>query len=131
MEIEERTEGTAVVVSLNGRLDGVTAPDLEATITGIVERGDVRVVLECGQIGYISSAGLRALLVSARKCQQGGGKLAISAMQPECLSVMEMSGFLSIIECHETNEAAVGRGRMRRAPPNLPALPLSPGIVSC
>ena len=107
MEIEERTEGTAVVVSLNGRLDGITAPDLEAAITGIVERGDVRVVLECGQMGYVSSAGLRALLVSARKCQQGGGKLAISAMQPECLSVMEMSGFLSIIECHETNEAAV------------------------
>ena len=107
MEIEERTEGTAVIVSLDGRLDGVTAPDLETTITAIVERGDVRVVLECSQMGYVSSAGLRALLVGARKCQQGGGKLAIAALQPECRSVMEMSGFLSIIECHESNEAAL------------------------
>ena len=107
MEIGERTEGTAVVVSLNGRLDGVTGPDLEARIGGIVERGDVRVVLECGEMSYVSSAGLRVLLISARKCQQGGGKLALAALKPECLSVLEMSGFLSIIDCHETSEAAL------------------------
>ena len=107
MEIEERTEGTAVVVSLNGRLDGVSGPDLETRLAAIVERGDVRVVLDCGQMGYVSSAGLRVLLISARKCQQGDGKLAIAALQPECRSVMEMSGFLSIIECHETSEAAL------------------------
>ena len=107
MDIVERTEGAAVVVSLNGRLDGVTAPDLEATITAIVERGDVRVALDCAEMGYVSSAGLRALLVSARKCQQGGGKLTVAALQPDCRSVMEMSGFLAIIECHETSEAAI------------------------
>ena len=107
MEIDERTEGTAVVVSLNGRLDGVTAPDLEARITAIVERGDTRVALDCAEMGYVSSAGLRALLVSARKCQQGGGKLTMAALQPDCRSVMEMSGFMAIIECHETSEAAV------------------------
>lgn len=107
MNIVERTEGAAVVVSLDGRLDGVTAPDLEATITTIVERGDVRVALDCAEMGYVSSAGLRALLVSARKCQQGGGKLTVAALQPDCRSVMEMSGFLAIIECHDTSEAAI------------------------
>ena len=107
MEIEERTEGSAVVVSLNGRLDGVSGPDLEAKIDAVVERGDVRMVLECDQMDYVSSAGLRVLLIGARKCQQGGGKLAIAALKPECRSVMEMSGFLSIIECHETSEAAL------------------------
>ncbi|MDD9993717.1 MAG: STAS domain-containing protein [Rhodospirillales bacterium] len=107
MDIAERTEGAAVVVSLNGRLDGVTAPNLEATIAGIVERGDVRVALDCAEMGYVSSAGLRVLLVSARKCQQGGGKLTVAALQPDCRSVMEMSGFLAIIECHDTSEAAI------------------------
>ena len=107
MEIEERTEGSAVVVSLSGRLDGVSGPDLEARIDAVVERGDVRVVLNCDQMDYVSSAGLRVLLIGARKCQQGGGKMAIAALKPECRSVMEMSGFLSIIECHETSEAAL------------------------
>ena len=107
MEIEERTEGSAVVVSLDGRLDGLSAPDLETRVSAIVERGDVRMVLDCGKMSYVSSAGLRVLLVSARKCQQGGGKMVIAALQPEGRSVMEMSGFLSIIECHETSEAAL------------------------
>ena len=107
MDIEERKEGAAVVVSLNGRLDGTSAPDLEARVSAIVDCGDVRVVLDCSQMSYVSSAGLRALLISARKCQQGSGKLALAALQPECRSVLEMSGFLSIIECHETSEAAL------------------------
>ena len=107
MEIAERTEGAAVVVSLNGRLDGVTGPDLEASIAAIVERGDVRVVLDCEGMEYVSSAGLRVLLIGARKCQQGGGKLALASLKPECRSVLEMSGFLSIIDCHESSEAAL------------------------
>ena len=107
MEIEERADLAAVVVSLNGRLDGTTAPDLEARVSAIVDRGDVRMVLDCARMSYVSSAGLRVLLMSARKCQQHDGKLTIAALQPECRSVMEMSGFLAIIECHETSEAAL------------------------
>ena len=107
MEIEERAEGSSVVVSLSGRLDGISAPKLEARVAAIVDRGDVRIALDCGGMSYVSSAGLRALLVCARKCQQGGGKLTIAALKPECRSVMEMSGFLAIIECHETSDAAL------------------------
>ena len=107
MEIEEQTRASAVVVSLNGRLDGTTASDLEARVSAIVERGDVRMVLDCARMSYVSSAGLRILLTSARKCQQHGGKLALAALQPECRSVLEMSGFHTIIECHETSEAAL------------------------
>lgn len=107
MDINEQTVGSALVVSLNGRLDGVTAPDLEARVASVVERGDVKVVLDCSAMPYVSSAGLRALLVSARKCQQAGGKLAIAALKPECRSVLEMSGFLKVIDCHETSESAL------------------------
>ena len=107
MEIEERTGASAVVVSLNGRLDGTTAPALEARVSAIVDRGDVRMVLDCARMNYVSSAGLRVLLMSARNCQQHGGELALAALQPECRSVLEMSGFHTIIECHETSEAAL------------------------
>ena len=107
MEIEEQSGASAIIVSLNGRLDGTTAPDLEARVFGIVERGDVRVVLDCSELSYVSSSGLRVLLMCARKCQQASGKLALAALQAECLSVLEMSGFLRIIECHDTREAAL------------------------
>ncbi len=107
MNIEERTGDSAVIVSLDGRLDGTTAPDVEKQVSAIVDRGDVRIVLDCDRMSYVSSAGLRVLLLCARKCQQGGGKLAIAGLQPECLSVLEMSGFHKIIECHETSETAL------------------------
>ena len=107
LEIEERAEETAVIVSLSGRLGGIDALELEARVSTIIERGDCRMVLDCSRMSYVSSAGLRALLVCARNCRRDGGKLVIAALQPECRSVLGMSGFLSIIECHETSEAAL------------------------
>ncbi len=107
MDIKEETVGSALVVSLDGRLDGVTAPDLQAQVVAAVERGDSKVLLDCDAMSYVSSAGLRALLICARRCQQAGGKLALARLRPECHSVLEMSGFLTVIDCHDTSEAAL------------------------
>ncbi len=107
MEIEETTKDSLVVVAPNGRVDGFSAPDLEKRISEIVARGDTRVLLDCGKMNYISSAGLRAVLVGAKKCQQSGGKLALCALQSSCKSVMEISGFLTMLEYYETREAAL------------------------
>ena len=107
MEIEERAAGSAVVVSLNGRLDGVSAPDVEATVAAIVNRGNVCVVLDCTRMSYVSSAGLRAFLVGAKSCQREGGKLSIAHLKRECRTVIELSGFLSFIDYHATVAAAL------------------------
>ena len=105
--IEEQTKDALVIVRLSGRVDGLSAPELERRLEEITARGDVRVLLDCAKMDYISSAGLRAVLVGARKCHQGGGKLMLCALQPECKSVMEVSGFLSMLDCHESCEAAL------------------------
>ena len=107
MEIEERAAVSAVVVSLNGRLDGLSATDLEARIMTIIARGRARLVLDCSLMRYVSSAGLRAFVVCARNCRKAGGKLTIAALQGDSRSVLEISGFLSIIDCHDTVEAAL------------------------
>ena len=105
--IEERPAGSAVVVSLEGHLDGVGAPALETRLFAIVKRGDTRVVLDCARMRHVSSAGLRAVLVGAKTCQQSGGKLMIADLQPQCRTVLKMSGFLSFIEYFETSDAAL------------------------
>lgn len=107
MEIAEVKQGSLVIVSVTGRVDGFTAPDLEARLSEIVARGDARVLLDCKGMEYISSAGLRSVLIGARKCQQNDGKLVICELQPDCESVMEVSGFMSIIECHKTRDDAL------------------------
>ncbi len=107
MEIEEEKIASLSVVSPVGRVDGLVAPDLEKRISQIIESGEVRMLLDCARMGYISSAGLRAVLASARKCQQAGGKLTLCALQPACKTVFEISGFLSILDYHDTRDAAV------------------------
>ena len=106
-EIGERREGPTVIVSVTGRLDGAAAGDLEEGISGIVARGDSHVVLDCSRMVYVSSGGLRALLICARICRQEGGKLVIVELQPHCRQLVSMSGFLSIIECHDTTVQAL------------------------
>lgn len=107
MDIEEQKQGSLVIVSPTGRVDGYTAPELEKCFSAIVERGDNRILLDCAGMIYISSAGLRSVLVGSRKCQQAGGKLTICALQPDCRSVMEASGFATIIPCYDNREAAL------------------------
>ena len=74
LDIEERKEEGAVVVCAVGRLDGVGAPRLLARVTAILGREEPRIVLDCAQITYISSAGLRALVICAKDCRQEGGE---------------------------------------------------------
>ena len=117
MKIEIRKEGAAVVVSPSGRLDGSGAPVLEAELSAIARRGGGRAVLDCDGIVYISSAGLRALLIGAKTCMQAGGELAIAALRPDCRAVLEASGLLSILGYHETVEAALAAGAPGRRKP--------------
>ena len=107
MEVEERKEAGTVVVSPVGRLDGIGASHLLARVTAILGREGPRIVLDCGRMSYVNSTGMRAMLLCARLSQKEGGKLAIADLQPNCRSVVDMSGFLSVIEYHETSESAL------------------------
>ena len=92
-------------------------------------------VLDGRGIAYISSAGLRALLIGAKICVREGGGLAIATLRPDCRAVMEASGLLSILGCHETVEAALAAGaRGRRKPADGPEVEIGErheGARSC
>lgn len=107
MRLEEEKIGSVLVVTLIGRLDGFNAPDLEAKAKEAVERGDVNVLLDCERMEYVSSAGLRAVIVSAKQCQQHDGKLTLCSLQPDCKEVFEVSGFMKILDAYDTRDAAL------------------------
>ncbi len=107
MDIGEEKQGAFVILKPAGRIDGYTAPELEKKVSELVERGDTRILLDGAEMSYISSAGLRTVLISSRKCQQGGGKFSLCALQPDCSAVMKMSGFLTILDVYETRDEAI------------------------
>ena len=108
VKITERRDPRAAILALAGRLDGIGAPVLGARIAAVVGRGAGRLVLDCGDLAYLNSAGLRGLFLCARVCREAGVGFAVVPPGARCRTVMEMSGFLSVIECRETVEEAIG-----------------------
>ena len=95
MTISKQTEGAKLVLSLEGRLDTTTAPQLEAelkrSITGVEE-----LVFDFSRLEYISSAGLRVLLAS-QKVMNRQGKMIIRNVNEVIQEVFDVTGFVDIL----------------------------------
>lgn len=95
MEITKKQEGTALTVSLEGRLDTNTAPQLEAELkTSLNDVTDL--TLDFEKLEYISSAGLRVLL-SAQKVMNKQGTMIVTNAIDEIKEVFEITGFCDIL----------------------------------
>ena len=94
MTIAKETSGNTLTVTLEGRLDTITAPDLEQALSDL--DGIKHLVLQFAGVGYISSAGLRVLLaLQKRMTKQGDMKL--THVDQLVMEVLEMSGFVDIL----------------------------------
>ncbi len=97
MNISIDKQNDLSVVVPEGRLDAVGAPELETCGKKLVQEGARRVLLDMGKVVYISSAGLRTLLVLVKTMKAAGGKMVLCGLAPAVHEVMELSGFLSIL----------------------------------
>jgi stage II sporulation protein AA (anti-sigma F factor antagonist) len=111
MDIDTRQEGNVTVVSITGKLDAVTSPDFEQKARDTVNAGNHAIVVDLARLDYISSAGLRALLVLAKQVKAKGGKACLAGVTGDVRSVFEMSGFGAIFEMVESVPAAVEKVR--------------------
>ena len=106
MDITESKINSASVLALSGRLDGLTSPILEKRVDALIAGGTRRLVFDCGQLLYASSAGLRVFLASAKKLKAAGGQAAFAALTPAVHEVFELSGFLGVFVVQPTVAAA-------------------------
>lgn len=94
------------ILRLQGRLDSETSPELKRQALEAIGRGGRRLLLDLKDLVYISSAGLRAVLVAAAEMTAAGGKLAIASPSPQVAEVFDISGFLTVVDMHATAEDA-------------------------
>ena len=94
MEINKTINDGKMNISLVGRLDTTTAPELEneLTLDGINE-----LVLDFTDLDYVSSAGLRVILGAQKAMNKNSGTLVIRNVKPEIMEVFEMTGFSDIL----------------------------------
>lgn len=94
MEIKTKAEGTKLTIAVSGRVDTVTAPDLEA---GLKFGEATCVVIDLGDVPYMSSAGLRLLLTAHKTMLGKGGELQVANAQPSVKEVLDITGFSDIL----------------------------------
>lgn len=96
MEIEILKEETATVVMIKGRVDTVTAPELESQLSPFFS-ADKNLILDCSAMNYISSSGLRVILVAHKQLTGKGGKFVVRNLTQEVQTVFELTGFSRIL----------------------------------
>ena len=95
MTIEKNLNGTELTVAIIGRLDTITAPELEVTLTANFA-GIENLVLDLSALEYLSSAGLRVLL-QAQKVMNKQGKMVVRNANETVREIFDATGFIDIL----------------------------------
>jgi anti-sigma B factor antagonist len=107
MEISINRDNAAVVISIKGRMDAVTSPDFQRSLEDLVKQGERRLIVDCAALDYISSAGLRSILIISKALKEAQGRLALFGLNEMVREVFDISGFSSVIPIHETLDHAL------------------------
>ncbi len=107
MEIAENRNENIVILSLVGRLDSNTSDDLESRILSRIDEGERKFIIDCSYLDYISSSGLRVLLLGAKKLNNIGGHILLSSLQAQIKQVFECAGFTSLFKMFNSKEEAI------------------------
>jgi len=111
MEFAQDQVGDVAIVKLAGRLDSSTAQASEENFIWVLGNGTSRLAVDLSRLEYISSAGLRVLLVVAKKVQQAKGKMVLFGLVPNVREVFSVSGFDKIFAIQSDADAAVASVR--------------------
>ena len=102
MQLTERRIGNVLVLATSGRIDHASAEGFKAALQPHLAQckagGDV-VVLDFSGVEYISSVGLRVLMLAAKQTKSQGGAIAVAALQPVVKEIFDISRFTLVIPC--------------------------------
>ena len=107
MDIKVTNKENATILSLAGRIDTATAPELEQAINREIDGGHRKILLDFSGVSYISSGGLRVLLATAKKLKNAGDKFGICGLSAEVLKILKLAGFTSIFSIYPSEGEAL------------------------
>lgn len=106
MEITTEKKDNLMLINLTGKLDSITSPQLEDKLIKMIDEENYNIIFNCINLDYISSAGLRVLLVGAKKVKVKDGKIKLANLKKHIREVFEIAGFTAIFELYESVEEA-------------------------
>ncbi|MDR2416946.1 MAG: STAS domain-containing protein [Holosporales bacterium] len=107
MECEQGKENGIMFLKPTGRIDTASSRAFEETLVALLDKENcMKLIISLEHVDYISSAGLRVFLMTAKRLKAGGGNLVLCCMAERILEVFQMSGFDKIIQIKSTMEEA-------------------------
>ena len=111
MDLHPATRDGAIVLAPAGRIDHASADDFQASLQPFLDgsrAGDPALVLDLQRLEYISSVGLRVLMMAARQVKSQAGRIVVAGLTPLVQEVFEISRFNLVFDVFENVEAALG-----------------------
>jgi stage II sporulation protein AA (anti-sigma F factor antagonist) len=99
--------GQTLIVSAKGRIDGANATEVQGVLSSAIEPGVKLMLLDLGGLTYISSAGLRVIMLTARTLDRNGAKFAVGSPAGPIREVFQISGFDQIIPIFDSRAEAI------------------------
>lgn len=100
MELEEERVGEACVVTARGRLDGASSSIFADRISGLITNQKPKILIDFTEVDFVTSAGLRAVLILLKKVKAAEGSFALCGVQDSVREVLDISGFTAMISIH-------------------------------
>ena len=107
MEISAEKGEKGLMVHVAGRMDAVSSPEFEKAMDAWLEKGETVLVVDCSNLEYISSSGLRSVLTIAKKLKARNGKILLVSLTSVVKEVFDISGFSAIIPVYDSLQVAV------------------------
>ncbi len=104
--IETERDGPVLSVKLQGRLNGSNSNELFGDVEAAIERDDSAVVIDMAQLAYISSAGLRVLLMLSKTLEERNVRFAVCSLSKRVKDVFDITGFDKVIRVYQSPEKA-------------------------
>lgn len=98
MEVVIEKQNEVVTVFLKGRLDTLASQEVSQQLEGLAENASGTIILDCTEMSYISSSGLRIFLTLRKAASEKGGKVIVRGISNDIRSVFMMTGFLNLFE---------------------------------
>jgi anti-anti-sigma factor len=101
VRIERRSYGPAAVISPVGAIDLPASAELQDALLSVIDRADAgaaMVVVDMAGVPFVSSAGLRALMIAAKRAHALHGKLAVAALTPDVAEIFQIARFELVVK---------------------------------
>ncbi len=106
MKVEFKTQNEILIIEVNGSIDSNTAPEVQQKVLEASTDSN-NVIIDLSEVDFVSSAGLRVILMIYRQIKAKNGKVVLVGVSEEIQDVMTVTGFANFFEMVDTVENAL------------------------